>query len=285
MNKVTILVFCFALIACAGRPDSQPDIYSKGERLLSGGVIDYKNDNFSAAQQKFYRALILYQSIDNSRGIQLSEINLVESLLALSDFKAAEEQLAILKQKKMNGAINDPLKYRVILLEVKMLFQKQQYRESLSVIEPLLLQSEKRGKNDNERVELLATAARLETLMNMETEHQWLDKFREVLLEERNLQPKFQVILKRINAVIATQNQQYHEALKLLHEALNYYKDQANRRAIAACLEEIAEIEFKQHNQAEALKYLKRALTIRNWLKDQYHIEKINKRIMQVHHL
>ncbi|MCK5189699.1 MAG: hypothetical protein KAR12_06550, partial [Methylococcales bacterium] len=69
MNKVTILVFCFALIACAGRPDSQPDIYSKGERLLSSGVIDYKNDNFSAAQQKFYRALILYQSIDNSRGI------------------------------------------------------------------------------------------------------------------------------------------------------------------------------------------------------------------------
>ena len=47
MNKFTILVFSLALIACAGSPVLQPDIYSKGERLLFGGVIDYKNDNFS----------------------------------------------------------------------------------------------------------------------------------------------------------------------------------------------------------------------------------------------
>ena len=71
----------------------------------------------------------------------------------------------------------------------------------------------------------------------------------------------------------------------LLHEALTHYKDQINRRAIAACLEEIAEIEFKQHNQVQALEYLKRALTIRNWLKDQYHIDKINKRIVQINQL
>ena len=285
MNKLTLFVVSLFLIACTNSTDVRPDIYTKGERLLLSGVIDYKNDNFSAAQQNFYRALILYQSIDNSKGVQLAEINLVETFLALNNFEAAEEQLAILKQKKVDGVINDPLKDRVVLLEAKLLFQKQQYRESLAVIEPLLLQSEQRGRNDNERLELLATAARLETLMNMETEQQWLDKFREALLEERKLQPEFQVILKRIDAVIATQSQQYHKALKLLHEALSYYKDQADRRAIAACLEEIAEIEFKQHNQSQALKYLKRALTIRSWLKDQYHIDQINKRIVQINQL
>ena len=266
-------------MACASHPE-QPKTYSKGERLLSRGVVDYKNDNFSAAQQNFHRALMLYQSIDFSEGVELARINLLESLLALNNFVIAEEQLAILKKQNVNSEIDDLLSDRVILLEVKLLFKKRQYNESLAVIEPLLLELE--GRENNEKLDLLATAARLETLIALEKQPRWLNKFREALLEERQVQLKFQVILKRIEAVIATQNQQYQDALKLLHEALGYYKDQADRRAIAACLEEIAEIEFKQHNHAQVVEYLKRALTIRIWLNDQYHINKIKKRIAQI---
>ncbi len=138
------------------------------------------------------------------------------------------------------------------MLEVKLLFQKQEYRESLTLIEPLLLKFEKRGKSNNKQLEMLATAARLEALINEKTEQQWIKKFREVLLEQREEQPKFQVILKRIDAIIATQKHNYHEALKLLHDTLGYYKNQVNRRAIAACLEGIAEIEAIQRNQPQA---------------------------------
>jgi tetratricopeptide (TPR) repeat protein len=145
-----------------------------------------------------------------------------------------------------------------------------------------LLQTGQQEISDNKRLELLATAARLEALIAKKTDGQWVNKFREVLLKERKIQPKYKVILKRIYAVIATQNKHYNEALKLLHEALTYYKDQVNRRAIAACLEEIAEIEFKQQHYTQELEYLKKALSIRVWLKDQYHIDEIQKKIVKV---
>ena len=282
MNKLTILFLGLTLLACASGPDLRPDIYSKGENLLSNGVLYYNKDNFSAAQQNFYRALVLYRSMDHAKGVQLARINYIESLLALNNFDAAEEQLAILKTNNGNSETNVSLKDRVILLEVKLLFQKQRYREALAVIEPLLLQTEQQEISDNKRLELLATAARLEALIAEKTDGQWVNEFREVLLEERKIQPKYKVILKRIDAVIATQNKHYNEALKLLHEALTYYKDQVNRRAIAACLEEIAEIEFKQQHYSQELEYLKKALSIRVWLKDQYHTDKIQKRIVKI---
>ena len=142
-----------------------------------------------------------------------------------------------------------------------------------------LLQTGQQEISDNKRLELLATAARLEALIAEKTDGQWVNKFREVLLEEKNSQPKYKVTLKRIDAVIATQNKQYNEALQLLHGALAYYKGQANRRAIATCLEEIAEIEFKQQHYSQVVDYLKKALSIRVWLKDQYHIDQIQTRI------
>ncbi len=169
------------------------------------------------------------------------------------------------------------------MLEVKLLFQQQRYNEALIAIKPLLLQLDKQDLTDNKKLNLLATAARLETLISSGTKPQWLNKFRASLAQEREpQQPKFQIILKRIDAIIASQKQQYHEALKLLHEALDYYKLQADRRAIASCLEEIAVIELAQNNKSQALEYLKRALTIRAWLKDQYNFDKIQQKIMLI---
>ena len=168
------------------------------------------------------------------------------------------------------------LNERVVLLEVKLLFKKQQYLESLALIEPLILIKQP----GSEHIELLATAARLEALIGEEAEVQWNKLFRKTLLQENNIQAKYQVILKRIDAIIAIQNQQYQTALELLQDASDYYKEQANRRAIANCLEEMADVEFKLNNQEQALRYLERALSIRVWLKDQHHINKIQKRMI-----
>jgi len=213
----------------------------------------------------------------------LSRINLVETSLALSDFAATEQQLTILKQQAVDGYLDETFKNRIILLEIKLLFQQQRYKEALAVIKPLLSQLDGQELTDNKKLNLLATAARLETLISADTKPRWLDKFRTALAREREpLQPKFQVALKRIDALIASQKQQYHEALKLLHEALGYYKLQADRRAIASCLEEIAGIELAQNNKSQALEYLKRSLTIHAWLKDQYNFYKIQQKIMLI---
>jgi len=283
MIKLVIIVLSLTLPACAGSPDVRSDSYSKGDDLLQSGLIYYKNDDFPAALQKFDSALLLYQSLDDTRGVQLSRINLVETSLALSDFAAAEQQLTILKQQAVDGFLDEPFKNRLILLEVKWLFQQQRYSEALAAIEPLLLPLDKREPTENNELNLLATAARLETLISAGTRPRWLDKFRAALAREREPQPpKFQIILKRIDANIATQKQQYHAALKLLHEALGYYKLQADRRAIASCLEDIAVIELAQHHKSQALDYLKRALSIRAWLKNQYHIDKIQQKIVLI---
>ncbi len=283
MTKLVIIIVILALPACAGSPNVRPDSYSKGENLLQSGLIAYTQDDFPTALQKFNSALLFYQSLDDNRGTQLSRINLVETSLALSDSVAAEQQLRILKQQAVAGFLDETFKNRIILLEVKLLFQQQRYQEALAAIEPLLLQSDTQELTDNKRLNLLATAARLETLISAGTKPKWLDQFRDALAQEQEpRQPKFQIILKRIDALIASQKKQYHEALKLLHEALDYYKLQADRRAIASCLEEIAVIELAQNNKYQALEYLKRSLAIRAWLKDQYNIDKIQQKILQI---
>jgi len=283
MIKLVILVLSLTLPACAGSSDVRPDIYNKGENLLRNGLIAYKEDDFPTALQKFNSALLFYQSLDDIKGAQLARINLVETSLALNDFAATEQQLTILKQQDVDGFLDEPFKNKVILLEVKLLFQQQRYNEALTTINPLLLQLDKQDLTDDTKLNLLATAARLETLISSGTKPQWLNKFRASLAQEKEpQQPKFQIILKRIDAIIASQKQQYHEALKLLHEALGYYKLQADRRAIASCLEEIAIIELAQNNKSQALEYLKRALTIRAWLKDQYNFDKIQQKIMLI---
>ena len=283
MTKLVIIVVILVLPACAGSPDVHPDTYSKGENLLQSGLIAYRKDDFLAALQKFNSALLFYQSMDNIRDTQLSRINLVETSLALSDFAAAEQQLRILNQQAVDGFLDETFKNRVILLEVKLLFQQQRYQEALAAIEPLLLQLDKQELADNKRLNLLAIAARLETLISAGTKPKWLDQFRVALAQEREpRQPKFQIILKRIDALIASQKPPYHEALKLLHEALGYYKLQADRRAIASCLEEIAGIELAQNNKSLALEYLERSSTIRAWLKDQYNFDKIQQKIILI---
>jgi len=270
MNKFLILCLSLLLTACTNHSGLQQEHKSIGEQLLSSGVKDYKQDHYLTAQHKFYRALLFYQSTDNSKGILLAKINLVEALIALSKFSDAEAMLVFFSQ-------DEAFRDRATLLKVKLLFQQQQYSEALVILQPLLSQ-----KGGHKRIDLLAIAARLETLVVENTAQQWLSKFKNALLMAENGQQKYQIILKRIEAVIATQNKQYQEAIKLLNEALGFYKQQQDRRAIAACLTEMAAIEIEQNHKAEAVQYLNRALTVRKWLKDQYQVERIKNTILEI---
>lgn len=280
-KKALIIVLSLILSACVTSPDPRPEPFLKSEALLREGLNAYQNDNFSEAQQKFSRALELYQSFDNQQGITLSRLNLLETALAVSDFKNAELYLKQLKQQAASKEAEENLNRKIILLESKLQFEQQRYPAALTTLQPLLTELNRQKKTDEMLLNLLAMQARLEILISPLIQSKGLSQF-EAALAQNEPQPQYQVMLKRISAMIAAKRGEYQKAATLLKEALAYYKEQASRRSIAACLEELAELEMAQQHQKEAREYLNKALVIRQWLKNDYKVNKIKQRLATI---
>ncbi len=282
MNKKALIVALgLILSACVTTPDSRPEPFLKSEALLRDGLNAYQNDNFAEAQQKFNRALELYQSFDNQKGVTLSQLNLLETALAMSDFASAESYLKLLKQQVASNNLEENLKRKIILQESKLQFEQQHYQAALVTLQPLLAEIDKEKKPDEMQLNLLAMQARLEVLVSPLTKSTGLSRF-ETALTQTEPQPQYQVMLKRISAMIAAKRGEYQTATTLLKEALAYYQEQANRRSIAACLEELAELEMAQQHRKEAREYLNKALVIRQWLKNDYKSNQIKKRLTTI---
>jgi tetratricopeptide (TPR) repeat protein len=270
---VLLTTLSLILSACVTTPDLRPDSYLKSETLLQEGLTAYRNDNFTEAQQKFSRALQLYQSFDNYKGIALARMNLVETALANSDFATAQSYLTQLKQTDLEPV----LQRKRIVLEAKFQFEQQHYAAALNSLKPLLSELDGLQKLDEEQLSLLAMQVRLEVLILPATESKTLAKFSAALAE--NPSPHYQALLNRSLAVVAVQRKDYQTATNLLTTALAYYKEQANRRSIAACLEELADVEIAQQHFQPAKNYLERALVIRQWLKNDLKIAKLKEKL------
>ena len=91
-----------------------------------------------------------------------------------------------------------------------------------------------------------------------------------MILDNSQLTISQQALFKRLAAHIALQQEQHQQAIALMQQSINLYKTKANRRAIATCLEEMAQIYLAKNNYPAARERLTRALAIRQWLKDQY---------------
>ena len=278
-KKAFIIALSLILSACVTSPDSRPEPFLKSEVLLRDGLEAYRNDNFTEAQQKFNRALELYQSFDNQKGVILARLNLLETALAMSDFKNADLYLKQLKQQAANSDAEINLKQKIILLESKLQFEQQHYQAALTTLRPLL--AEQKQLADEAQLNLWAMQARLEVSISPLTQSQGLTKF-EAALAQKEPQPHYQAMLKRIRAMIALKHGDYQAANMLLKDALAYDKEQANRRSIAACLEEFADLEMAQHHQKQAREYLNKALIIRQWLKNDYKSGKIKERLAAI---
>lgn len=282
MNKKALIVaLSLMLSACVTTPDSRPEPFLKSEALLREGLNAYQNDNFAEAQQKFNRALELYQSFDNQKGVTLSRLNLLETALAMSDFASAESYLKLLKQQVASKEAEENLNRKIILLESKLQFEQQHYQAALATLQPLLAERDKQTKTDQMQLNLLAMQARLEVLISPLAKSTGLTRF-EAALAQTEPQPQYQVMLKRISALIAAKRGDYKTATALLKEGLAYYQEQANRRSIAACLEELAELEMTQQHRKEAREYLNKALVIRQWLKNDFKSSQIKKRLANI---
>lgn len=267
------------LSACVIQPDLRPNPYLKSEQFMQQGLQAYEQNNFSDAQRKFSAALELYRSFDNDNGIALSQANLAETALAIDDFVQAELYLNQLKKRSTYHSLNVLLKRKLILLDVKLHFEQQNYHAALAALQPLIAELNAQKIVDNTQMNVLAMQARLEVLISPLTPSVGLVQFETALTQISLPSPHYQALLKRTLALIALKQGHYQKAIILLTEALTYYKEQANRRAIAACLEELATIEFAQSHTRVAQEYLQKALLIWKWLKNDYKSNQIQKKL------
>jgi hypothetical protein len=146
----------------------------------------------------------------------------------------------------------------------------------------LLAELEGQKTLDATQLNLLAMQARLEVLISPLHKSNGLIKFESALAQTEPQPAQHQALLKRILAVIALKRGDYPAAVTLLNEACVYYKEQANRRAIASCLEELANVEIVQRHNITARGYLNRALVIWQWLKNEYKSNKINQQLAAI---
>jgi uncharacterized protein HemY len=266
MNKCLIIIVIFILTACVSTGDSRPAAYLKGETLLQQGLELYKNDDFVQASQKFTAALVWYQSFDNAKGMALSQLNLLETALAINDFAQAQTLLDTLKNQPLASEFSN----KFSLLQVKLALQQTHYDVALQKLQPLLAQLDLAQPASDSLLNLLAIQARLEIAIHPLAASTGLSHFQTALTTLASPSAYYQALLNQVLARIAFNQQHYPQANNLLTQALTYYQTQARRRAIADCLEELAEVQRAQRNWQAAKQNLTKALIIRSWLKDSY---------------
>lgn len=278
MNRWAIIALSVLLPACVTTPDSRPEAFLNSEALLREGLNAYQNDNFSDAEQKFSQALALYQSFDNQHGMALSQLNLAETALASSDFAKAQGYLTQVKAIDLAAES----KRKMTLLEVKLQFEQQHYQAALHLLKPLLINIDAQQKLNEAQLNLLALQAKLEVWIAPLAKSTALARFETAVTQQSPPVPSYQVLLKRLLARRAFKRGDYQSATLLLTEALAYYKEQAKRRSIASCLEELAEIEIAQQHYDRARGYLNRALVIWQWLKNDSKSDKIRAQLITI---
>lgn len=266
MNKVTLIALCMWLAGCVSEGDTRPAPYLKGEDLLQQGLTAYQQDDFIQANEKFTAAFVLYQSFANTKGMVLARLNLIETALAVDDFAQAITGLAEVN----TGELESAFAHKLRMLEVKLAYQQQNYPLALEKLQPLLTQVSPQLPATDTALNLWAMQAQLQLLIQPHHPSTGLALFQQGLRQLTTPSPYYEALLKRLLAQIACQQHDYATAHTVLSQALAYYQVQANRRAIASCLEDLAKIAAAQQQPQLQKQSLVKALAIWTWLKNDY---------------
>jgi len=266
MNKVQLILLCIFLAGCVSEGDTRPAPYLKGEALLQQGLEAYQHDNFIQASEKFTAAFVLYQSFANTKGMLLAQLNLIETALAMDDFAQVTTGLARLEKQELEPA----LQHKLALLEVKLAYQQQNYPLALQKLQPLLIEISPQLPATDAALTLWAMQAQLQLLTQPQLSSTGLALFQQGLSQLVTPSPYYEALLKRLLAQVALNQQDYATAHTVLTQALAYYQAQANRRAIANCLEDLAAIAAAQHLKNQQKQYLLKSLAIWTWLNNEY---------------
>ena len=268
MIKRLLFTAILSLSACTSTPDLRPPVVIQSENIMQQGIKSFQLDHYLQAINSFNKALVLYQSIDEQNGILLTRINLIESALAISRFDLAEQNFALIgNTERLKPALSN----KIIFLKAHNFFLQAQYHTALQTLTPLLAElPETYKKPDSRQINLLLTKTKFAIFAHSTDADKWFKQLDAVMAETSTINLKQKALFKRLSAHIAQQRNNTEQAITLMQQAIDLYKSEPNRRAIATCLQEIAQFYYTSQNIIAANDSLNRALLIRKWLKDTY---------------
>jgi len=287
MSKPTfyyLLLFIFILLSqsCATNIKVQPKAVTDGQYFLQQGTAEYLNDEYPKAAKSFTQALRLYQSIDNFTGIIESRINLLETAIAIGNFKLAQQQITKL-ETLLDNKNNIHYQQRITLLKVKILFQKNLYSEALVLLNPMLPAFDNNNlvKVKTNSLNILSSKARLEVITKGSEASLWLNRFERAIQQSQPVNERFMALLLRTQALLKQQQGMIKESRQLVHQALSLHHKLAYRRGIAASLQQLASLEQDEKNWSQAHYYLQRALKIHLWTLNKMAAIKVIKQLIK----
>ena len=267
---IAVIIISLTASACVSSPsEKQAEAIESANDLLSTGVNHYNNNNHELAISYFKNALHDFRSIDHQYGIASSCLNLSRSHLSFGHLDTAEAFLIqarrIITQENINQLSN-----HLSIIESSIAIEKNNLDHAKEVLQPLL------NISDNNSFTLAATQNRTRIAFaeimdnNIEEAKLWMNKFEQQIKETHN--PSQHARLSRFKAVLSGDKNTQE---KYLSQALNIYRQQANRPGIAATLQEWGTSLIQQKQIASAIDKLQRALFIRQSLQDRTNSLKI----------
>lgn len=275
--RLTLLLLLAALLsACASVSDRRPEVVRKSEYYLEQGVDAFANSDYVAAASFFKKALGHYRSIDDTRGILLSRINLAETAMATGNTTAVQRQLDDAEAVIERSENLSRFRPRLQLLQAQLEWRIREKRTSLALVEPLLPAFDDTDLPEERPSLLELTALTLRTDIAFsaidtapDEARRWLRRLDAALARNSDTTPLHDARLNRFRALLAHRSGDTATALKLLDDAMESYRVAAVRPALAATLTETARLYMSQEAWATAIERLQRALYIRVWIMDR----------------
>jgi len=262
------LTLCILLVACASPLPQKPKAFNDAEQNMQRGATAYANDEYHLAANAFTNALDLYQSIDDGSGIFEASVNLIETSITVGNLAAARQGLQRLigvtdERSGMDAAM------RLKLLEVRLLHAEQRPQQALDLLQPLwpaFDEGQRVIQGGAHSLAVIAASARLKQQLGHADADLWIRRFANIDLDSTAGNERYRALLLRLQA------QQLNDASpgsiegeRLLHEALNIYRDLVYRRGIAATLQQLAQLRLQRNELRAADNLYQRALKIHLW--------------------
>ncbi|HEX9802546.1 MAG TPA: tetratricopeptide repeat protein [Gammaproteobacteria bacterium] len=270
------LVLALLLVsACSSVSDTRPEVIRTSERYLEQGVEAYNNSDYPAATDFFSRALASYRSIDNLDGILFSHINLAETAIAAGSYDALRKQLSDAERviRALGASEHEP---RLTLLWAQSHWRQGRRENALELLEPLLPRFNDKQEVGGKLDALALTALMLRTDIafasldeNDDEARLWLRRLENGYACGSEVTPQHKARLLRFQAQWLMHQGEPAGAEERLQQALDIYRPEAVRPAIAATLEESARVAIQLEQWEQAEDRLLRALYIRVWILDR----------------
>jgi len=264
------LISCAMLLlisACTSQPtDKPPELLGEANSLISNGVDQYNQANYSKATVLFEQAMYIYRSIDNPDGTASAYINLAKTAITQHELTRATYWLAqtrsIVDAEQLTALQN-----HITIIGSSIAIEQHDYTAAKNMLGNLLDAS---SKNIDPETRLAAVQNRTRIAFAENANAQaWTERYASLASDD---QPHAQARLARFRAALSTDT---GEQDKYYQHALDINRKLAWRPGIAATLSEWAEQNINVNNYSGALNKLERALLIRLDLRDNHNTAQV----------